>query len=581
MRGTIALALMLGAAPLHSRAHPGWCQEPQDVSDRHTWAIVLLDQAERTLREERQPLRFAHGALVLAQMLRETEPERASRLVRAAAHALAQVDFETFAERLVRLKQRAGFRTPYDVDLLWERVLEHSAASDTEFLKEALEGLKADEVWKADALARLARSLEDDRKMGELITLSLTYGVTRSLVDLLFHLRGKNPPLADALFRSAVHRAVARKDLEGLYWLGAYAIPGVNLPNRFSPADPPPPDPRLARFYLNVLVEQLAHVAFSASRIPAHIYWALMNIHPQAERFAPELLGRIESLLTFVTSRLPASAIAYIERREEERRTRPETKAEDLITKARTARDDRTHDALMAHAAHLLSWRRDFAEALSIASKIRDRTVRQEMSDLIRCEAVAHFLQEGALEDAGTHALALENAERSVIAAARVLEKMKEAERRTGFLERVQSRFAQITAEDGKARAALYLAVALLPNDPAQGEMALIQAIDLFNKARLDLNGAIGAGITVEVQDFAAVCAVGSFDLAPVVIQVFERLARQEPDPSRLAAVALSWTSAEIRAIAQAALAVTTLHRERRDREEHRKESAKERLTTP
>ncbi len=564
MKGAVALLIILGAARLHSGAHPGWCQEPQDVSDRQTWAILRLDQAERTLREERHPLRFAHGALVLAQMMKEIAPERANRLVRAAAQALAQVNFETFAERVMRLKPRAGFRTPYDVDLLWERVLEHSAASDVEFLKETLEGLNADETWKADALARLARSLEDDRKIGELITLSLRYGATYSLVDLLFHLRGKNPPLADALFRSAVHRAVARRDLDGLYWLGAYAIPGVNLPNRFPLADPPPPDPRLARFYLDILVEQLAHAAFSAPRIPAHIYWALTNIHPQAERFAPELLGRIESLLTFVTSRLPASAIAYIERREGERRTPSEAKAEDLITKARTARDDRTYDALMAHAAHLLSGRRDFAEALSTASKIRDRTVRQEMSDLIRCEAVAHFLQKGALEDAETHALALENPERSVIAAARVLEKMEGAERRTWLLERTQSRFGQILAEDGKARAALYLAAALLPHDPTQGEMALIQAIGLFNKARLDLNGTIGAGIAVEVQDFAAVCAVGSFDLAPVVVQVFERLARQEPDPSRPAALASSWTSPEIRAIAQAAFRIRLDHRKSR-----------------
>ncbi|MCS6816501.1 MAG: hypothetical protein N0A16_06870 [Blastocatellia bacterium] len=397
----------------------------------------------------------------------------------------------------------------------------------------------------------------------------MRYGVTLSLVNLLFHLRQENPDLAHTLFRSALQHAAARGDLDGLYWLGAYAIPGVSLPDRFPLVDPPPPDPYLARLYLDVLVEQLAHVAFSRPRIPAHVYWALMNIRPEVERFAPELIGRVESLLTFVTSRLPASAIADVERREQQRRTDPRAEAEDLITKAQTARDDSTHDAMIAHAAHLLSGRHDFEKALSTASRIRDRTSRKEMSDLIRFEAVAHFLKEGALNEAETYALAVENAERSVVAAAQVLEKVKDAERRTLLLVRMQNRFEQILAEEGKARAALYLAAALLPNDPTQGEVLLMRAVELFNKARLDLNGATEAGITIEIGQFAAVRVIGSFDLAPIVVQIFRQLARREQELPRLIALASSWTSPEIRAIAQAALAVEVLQRVKRDREEH------------
>ncbi len=562
----ITLSLMFGVAVPFDLE---WRRKSQDTHDQRAWAILVLEQAERILQEERHPLRFAHGALVIGHLVGEIEPERARRLLRAAAEALAQVDFETLADRMVRFKQRAAFHTPYDVDLLWETLLERAATSDVEFLEEVLTRLKADAVWKARAIAAVARSLADDHKTNEqklrdLATLSLKHAVTFPLVDLLFRLKRRNPSLADTLFRSALHQAAIRKDLEGLYWLGAYAIPGVNLPNRFPLADPPPPDAHLARMYLDVLVEQLAHVAFSTSRIPSHIYWALVNIHPQAEQFAPQLLGRIESLLTFVASRLPASAIARIERRDQERLTPAEKKAEDLIARAHTARDDPTHDALMANAAHLLAGRGDFERALSAASRIRDRELRKEMTDLIRLEAVAHFLQKDSLEEAETHALAVEHAERSVIAAAQILERLKEPERRTELLARLQNRLEQVLPQEGKARAQLYLATALLPHDPPQGEMALVRAIDLFNKTHLDLDGT-GAGIKIEIRDFVAVRGVGSQDLAPLVIRAFQSLARSEHEPSRLAVLASSWTNPEIRAIAQAALAVAVLERLKRD----------------
>lgn len=109
--------------------------------------------------EERHPLRFAHGALVIVELVKPIEPERANRLVRAAARALAEVDFETPEARMMRLKQRVAIRNPYEVDFLWEKLLEHGADLDVELLKGSLERLKASEQWKANVLTNIARSL--------------------------------------------------------------------------------------------------------------------------------------------------------------------------------------------------------------------------------------------------------------------------------------------------------------------------------------------------------------------------------------------------------------------------------------
>ena len=55
--------------------------------------------------------------------------------------------------------------------------------------------------------------------------------------------------------------------------------------------------------------------------------------------------------------------------------------------RAQGARDEKTHDDLMAQAAFLTLGDRDFERALSLAAKIKDRAIRSEMQDLINFTA--------------------------------------------------------------------------------------------------------------------------------------------------------------------------------------------------
>mgnify|MGYP000126743345 CR=1 FL=1 len=299
--------------------------------------LALFEQAELTLKRESDPARLAHGALVLAGLIKDVDSSRSEALLRLAARALSQLDFEEIAERERRRTGRTPrvvFRSPYDVDHLWEKLLEEAAQLRVELVREFLAEIKADDRWKGSVLARLARSVREGHARDELVDMSLTHAISFSAVSLLFALRERDPERGHAIFRAALERAVQRGDLDGLYWLGAYAIPGVNLPNRFPLSNPPAPDPMLARMYIHALVDALSEVAVRANPMPTHIYRALVNIRPHAEQFAVDVVPRIDSTLAFVVSRLSPRALAEAERSDLERTTPEVEKIEDLELRA-------------------------------------------------------------------------------------------------------------------------------------------------------------------------------------------------------------------------------------------------------
>lgn len=540
-----------------------WQRELQE------WASLFLGQAEFTLNEESRPAKLAHGAIVMAGLVKDADPERAERLLRLAAKALSQVDFEDPFERMKRQGMRVSFRTPYDLLELWRQLLGQAARLRMDLVREFITQLKADKRWKSRLLAYIGRTLDDEESLSELTRMSLEYGLSSSTVDMLFRLRQKNARRADAIFRSALATAAAHGDLGQLYWLGAYAIPGVNLPNRFPLVNPSPPDAELSRLFIRTLVDVLARVVSTTGQIPTHIYRALVNIRPYAEQFAPDTVARIDGLLSLVVSRLPATAIAEAEQRDLDRVMVTEEKVDALVRRAEVAKNDKTRDDLMARAAFVAATHEEYDRALSIASKIKDRMTRREMVDLINLEAASHFIGEEAFERAERYALAIKHPERLAITIAHLIEKFnKQDEQRLSILiMRAQARLNQLPSNAGKARAFLWLASSVLPVDAVQGQAMLWQAIQLFNKSRADLNGAAEAAIKIDTGDFATGRVVGSYDLAPVVVKAFRELVDQEleigsnPEPQQASLFAVNWKNAEIRAIAQAAVAATVLER--------------------
>jgi len=531
----------------------------QEVKEQ---GLALFDQAELTVKQESDPARLAHGALVLASLIKDIEASRGEALLRLAARALSKLDFIAEQGQAGGMP-RVTFRSPYDVDRLWEKLFEESAELRVELVREFLAEVKADDRWKGVLLARLARSVREARAMEELVELSLAHAVSFSAVSLLFDLRGRDPERGRAIFRAALERAVRRGDLDGLYWLGAYAIPGVNLPNRFPLTDPPAPDPVLARVYIRALVDVLSQVAVWANPMPAHIYRALVNIRPHAERFAPDRVPQIDSLLAFVTSRLSPRAIAEAEQRDLER-VSPETeKIEDLELRAQLARDEKIHDDLMARAAYLALTGKDFERALRLAAKLKDRGVRAELRDLIHLRAAAELSERGQWEHAAEQALAIEQPERLAVAVAGVLQKLSDKDRAALLIAQAQARIERLQTSAAKGRAFLYLAGPVMSFDVDQGRFLLSRAIEMFNATRADLNGAREAAIRIETGDFATGSVVGSYDLSSVVIEAFKKLAKADPELIQALPLAARWESAEIRAIAQAAIARSLLERVR------------------
>lgn len=538
-------------------------------------ASLFLGQAELTLNEESRPAKLAHGAIIIAGLVKDVDPERAERFLRLAAKALSHVDFEDPFERMREQGVRVSFRTPYDSLDLWKQLLSQAARLRTSLVREFIAQLKADKRWKSRLLAYIGRALDDEESLSELTKMSLEYGLSSSTVDILFRLKRKNAERADAIFRSALAAAAAHGDLGQLYWLGAYAIPGVNLPNRFPLVNPSPPDAELSRLFIRTLVDALARAVSTAGQIPTHIYRALVNIRPYAEQFAPDTLTRIDGLLSLVVSRLPAAAIAEAEQRDLDRVTVAEEKVDTLMRRAEAAKDDKTHDDLTARAAFVAATHEEYDRALSIASKIKDRITRRELADLINLEAASHFIGEEAFERAERYALAIEHPERMAITIARLIEKFnKQDEQRLSILiMRAQTRLNRLPSNAGKARAFLWLASSVLPVDAVQGQAMLWQAIQLFNKSHADLNGAAEAAIKIDTGDFATGRVVGSYDLAPVVAKAFRELVDQEleiesnPEPQQASLFAVNWKSAEIRAIAQAAVAAALLERGKHQKE--------------
>lgn len=553
LAGLIIAALVLGQV------------EPQDVELQ---GRLLFEEAELTLRRESDPVRLAHGAIVIAGLAKDVEGSRVEPLLRMAAQALSKLEVESALERERKRTGRVPrvfFRSPYDVDVLWEKWLEQAVGFRVELVREFLPEIRGDERWKGSVLSRIARSVkDDDRARRVLVELSLSQAISFDTVSLLFELREKDPELGRALFRSALERAIRQGDLESLYWLGAYAIPGVNLPNRFPLADPPAPDPGLSRVYIRALVDVLSQVAFQAPRMPTHIYRALVNIRPHAEQFAPEIVPQIDSLPTFVVSRLSPEAIQAAERSDLERATPRPEKIEDLERAAQRAKDDKAHDDLMAYAAFLALTERECERALSLASKIKDRTTRFEMQDLINFNAAVELSGKNQLDHAETHALAIEHPERLAVAVASVLQKLNDRTRADALIARTQARIERLQTGGAKGRAFLYLAGPVLSFDAEQGRFLLSRAIHLFNATKADLNGAVDSAIRIETGEFAIGRVIGSYDLASVVIEAFTKATESDPELVHAPSLAMMWESAEIRAIAQAAIARSFMERAKR-----------------
>jgi hypothetical protein len=529
-----------------------------DRGQLRNWAVYFLNQAEATLREEGDPAKLAHGAIVLAELVRDIDRERAERLLRMAANALSDMKFERSAAR------RVAFRSPYDIPVLWERLLGQAASLSQDLMSELFTKLKADDQLKSFLLDQIGRSLDDERKLSKIVEMSLEYPASYSLVSLLFKLRQKSPGQADLLFRSALQRAASGGDLLSMYWLGAYAIPGINLPNRFPVAEIPAPDPSLSRLFINTLAESLAKVVMS-DRVPGHVYGALVNIRPYAERFAPETVGRIDSLLNQLVGKVHPKAMAESERLDLARFTPAEEKVEQFISGAEAAKDDKSHDDLMTQAAFLLmSERKQFDRALMVASRIRDKTLQGEMRELINFNAAMHFAEKGSLDDAELYALGIDHPERLAIALASLVDKFRdkpeEKDRLLALVARAEDRLkVRLQSKAGEARSFLHLAGAVIWLDQNQGEGLLWRAINSFNESGADLNGAAEASIRVETGDFATGSVIGPYDLSPIVIRIFSALPKLDRDLQRSPMLATYWRSREIRAISGAALARAVL----------------------
>ncbi len=538
------------------------------IEDLRQQGLLFLEQAELTVKREGNPVRLAHGAIVLAGLAKEIEPNRCGPLLRLAAQALSGLEVESALQREKRQTgkmPRVVFRSPYDADRLWEAVLEQAASCRIELVRELMAGIRGSELWKGHVLARLARSVKDDaRTWNELIELSVSQAVSFEIIGLLFELREKDPERGRAIFRSALERAVVRRDLGGLYWLGAYAIPGVNLPNRFPLADPPAPDPLLARMYIPALVDVLSGVIARVGPIPSHVYRALVNIRPYAEQFAPEVVLHIDNLLALVVNRLSPEAIAEAERSDLERMTPRAERIEDLERQALRAKDEAAFNDLMAQAAFLALQSQDFERALSLAAKIKDRIVRNDMRDLINFRAAVELSKTERRHQAEAHALAIEHPERLAVAVADVLRELEDKTQAALLIAHAQARIERLQTEGSKGRAFLYLAEPVMSFDADQGRFFLTRAIDLFNATRADLNGAADAVIRIETGEFLTGVVVGSNDLSSVVIRAFRRLVEGDPELIHAPALAARWESAEIRAIAQAVIAHALVERAKR-----------------
>jgi hypothetical protein len=598
---TLVLCLSLSAQTKKTKSNTE--EADAEAAQQRTIAISLVTTLADEARNFKDQTRRARVQARAADVLWDTDPERARELFRRAWEAAELVDAETArkrAEEMKRLETEGGPRVIRGGPDLRSEVLRLVAKRDRKLGEEFLKALdEAAEKQRAEATAdqrrtsgshlgasqrlQLARRLIEDGEVQRAIEFA-TPALDSVNVDSIFFLsalREKEAQVADAAYTALLARAARdpNSDANTVSGLSSYLftpflyvtfVPsgGANQSRQRGPTPPPTVDPALRNNFLKVAFQILMQplAAPDQDRTTSGQtgkYLIIKRLLPLFEQHAPDLAPGLRTQMTALASYVPSTfqqgenRAVSVGIQPEESEGDPYQRMQERLDRA-TKSEDR--DAIYADYAVALIETGD-PRAKDLVDKIENTELRKSVKAYtdfqlaqvaIRnkdADAAVRMVRNGDLTSI-QKVWALTRAAKLVIAA--------ERSRAVDLLEEALAESRRISGSDpDRAKALTAVAVGLGEVDPVRAWETLSEVVKAANGAEAFTgeDSRISARLQTKMMTVITNSTAEDFDL----LAAFRHLARA--DLLRAIQLAKTFTGEAPRAVATIAIARSVLEK--------------------
>ncbi|HEU4837358.1 MAG TPA: hypothetical protein VFS90_23210 [Pyrinomonadaceae bacterium] len=577
-----------------------------EAAQQRTVAISLVSSLADEARSFKDQTRRARVQARAADVLWDTDPERARELFRRAWEAAEIVDSETAKKRAEEMKRLESSGEPVVVrggpDLRSEvlrLVAKHDRKLGEEFLKaldEANEKARNDAATDqrrndpgsrigASQRLQLARRLVEDGEVQRAIEFA-TPALNTINVDVIFFLsalREKNAQLADGAYTSLLARAArdANSDANTVSGLSSYLLTpflyvtferdgGANQNRQRGPTPAPEVDANLRNNFLKVAYQILMQplAAPDQDRTTSGQtgkYLMIKRLLPLFEQYAPDLAPGLRTQMTALASYVPAdmqqgeNRAVSVGIQPDSEEGDPAQRMQQRLDRAKTSEE---RDAIYADYAVAFSddgdpRGRDLVDKIEntdLRKSVKAYTDFQFLQSAVRKKDVteiARLVKNGDLTSI-QKVWALTSAAKLVVA--------QERSRATDLLDEALAESRRISGSDpDRARALTAVAVGLAEVDRVRAWEVLSEIVKAANgaDAYTGEDSRISSVLRTKMMVVMTNSTAEDFDL----LAVFRHLARA--DLLRAIQLAKTFTGEAPRAVATLAIARTVLEKRR------------------
>jgi hypothetical protein len=578
-----------------------------EAAQQRTVAISLVSSLADEARSFKDQTRRARVQARAADVLWDTDPERARELFRHAWEAAETVDAEAAKKRAEEMKRLESAGEPVVVrggpDLRSEvlrLVAKHDRKLGEEFLKALDEAAEKERNEAAtnqrrnDAGTRLgasqrlqlARRLVEDGEVERAIEFAMPAlnAVNPDVIFFLSALREKNSQLADSAYTALLARAArdSNSDANTVSGLSSYLFTpflyvtfepggGANQSRQRGPTPAPEVDPALRNNFLKVAFQILMQplAAPDQDRTTSGQtgkYLMIKRLLPLFEQYAADLAPALRTQMTALASYVPAmmqqgdnrAVTAGIQPDSEE--GDPYQRMQERLDRAKTSEE---RDAIYADYAVALSDNGD-PRAKDLVDKIENTELRKSVKaytdfQLVQLAVrrkdvpeITRLVKNGDLTSI-QKVWALTSAAKFVLAA--------ERSRATDLLDEALAESRRISGSDpDRARALTAVAVGLAEIDRVRAWEVLSEVVKAANgaDAYTGEDSRVAARLQTKMMVVVSNSTAEDFDL----LAIFRHLARA--DLLRAIQLAKTFTGEAPRAVATLAIARTVLEKRNR-----------------
>lgn len=380
----------------------------EQIASSRIDTVQLLDHARR-LSDDARGLKPIDEIPLQASLADTVWP-----LDQSLAERLLSRSFELTIGVLKEPANADSVSTPADPQMLFAHISSIASRHDTTLEKKlrakwqettASLAVKASNTAKADPtqlayllLTQSANYLKsDEQKARQLFRQSAALRVTQDHYFFLLNQRKRAPEIADTLFSDSLEILAQRplSDANEILMLSSYlfspdgsvayvAISGYNSANVAANLLGVPKNPALAKRYLVLL---LAKVNTSEPIPPAVAYFALKNLLPQYQKFAPELLNDVYAKTANLLPSVSKDDSSTFDDAHKDFNASESNRIAEWTKRLENAdkfdREDRRDLEYFDILFGYLLPQKDFARALLVVSRISNQELKEKLGDLV------------------------------------------------------------------------------------------------------------------------------------------------------------------------------------------------------